>query len=175
MKKIQIFSSIILFCLLFVQCDNNKKKDRNQANTNNNELKTQNYSFENPPQFRKDGELLFLQKETNKELFKIDLEIASTDEERARGLMFRPEMAENQGMIFLFYKDEMQSFYMRNTIISLDIIYANSKKEIVDIYKNTNVLDDTSLPSKAPAMYVVEINGGLCDKYEIKEGDLIRF
>lgn len=159
-------------CLIFVQC-NEKKPDRKK--TNNTELKAKNYSFENPPKFRKDGELLFLQKETNKELLKIEIEIASTDEERARGLMYRKEMAENQGMIFLFYNEEMQSFYMRNTIISLDIIYVNSKKEIVDIYKNTNVLDETSLPSKAPAMYVVEINAGLCDKYGITEGDQIQF
>ncbi|HNQ67330.1 MAG TPA: DUF192 domain-containing protein [Bacteroidales bacterium] len=173
MKKGLLIFSILLISLISIQCNNDKKKDR--PKTHNGELKPINYSFENPPKFRKDGELWFLQNETNKELFKIDLEIASTDEERARGLMFRPEMEENQGMIFLFYKDEIQSFYMRNTIISLDIIYVNSDKEIVDIYKNTNILDDTSLPSKAPAMYVVEINGGLCDKYQIKEGDLIQF
>jgi uncharacterized membrane protein (UPF0127 family) len=173
MKKGLLIFSILLISLISIQCNNDKKK--HHPKTGNGELKPINYSFENPPKFRKDGELWFLQNETNKELFKIDLEIASTDEERARGLMFRPEMEENQGMIFLFYKDEIQSFYMRNTIISLDIIYVNSNKEIVDIYKNTNVLDDTSLPSKAPAMYVVEINGGLCDKYQIKEGDLIQF
>jgi len=173
MKRIYIFFSVILLCLFFVQCNNGKKKEHTIKN--GGELKPINYSFENPPKFRKDGELLFIQNETNKELFKIDLEIASTDEERTRGLMFRPEMAENQGMIFLFYKDEIQSFYMRNTVISLDIIYVNSKKEIVDIYKNTNTLDDTSLPSKAPAMYVVEINAGLCDKYGINEGDMIYF
>jgi len=175
MKRIFTYISIILVCLSCIQCNNNNKNTKEHTVTNGGELKTQNYSFDNPPKFRKDGELIFVRKGDNLELFKIDLEIASTDEERARGLMFRPEMAENQGMIFLFFKEEIQSFYMRNTLIPLDIIYINSKKEIVDIYKNTNVLDDTSLPSKSPAMYVVEINAGLCDKYNINEGDMIYF
>jgi len=172
MKKLLILSFIITVSLIFVQCDNGKPKN----NTNNNkELKQANYSFENPPKFRHDGDLTFIQKETFKELFKIQIEVASTDEEKARGLMFRPEMAENNGMLFLFPVEEIQSFYMRNTIISLDIIYVNAKKEIVDIYKETLVKNETSLPSKAPAMYVVEVNAGICDKYGIKEGDLISY
>jgi uncharacterized membrane protein (UPF0127 family) len=71
--------------------------------------------------------------------------------------------------------EERQSFYMRNTIISLDIIYVNAKFEIVDIYENTEVLNESSLPSAAPAKYVVEINAGLCEKYGIKIGDSIVF
>lgn len=167
---------IILIGVLILglnSCDNNNKKDRKPTGTK--ELKQKDYSFENPPEFRKDGELVFLEAGTYKELFKIETEIASTDEERARGLMFRKEMAENRGMLFLFAVEETQSFYMRNTIISLDIIYVNSKMEIVDIYPKTEALSETSLPSKAPAMYVVEINAGLCEKYGIEIGDLIRY
>jgi uncharacterized membrane protein (UPF0127 family) len=173
MKKIFLIIFTGVLILGFNSCDNNKKKDRKPTGTT--ELKQKEYSFENPPEFRKDGELVFLEMGTNKELFKIETEIASTDEERARGLMFRNEMAENQGMLFLFAQEEIQSFYMRNTIISLDIIYVNSKMEIVDIYPNTEALSETSLPSKAPAMYVVEINAGLCKQYGIEVGDLIRY
>lgn len=165
---------IIITSIILVSCNENKNKQNKNLN-NKTELKFKEYSFDNPPIFRKDGELSFFDKNTNLELFHIDTEIASTDETRARGLMFRKEMDEKNGMIFLFSKDEIQSFYMHNTLISLDILYVNSKMEIVDIYKNTNTLDDTSLPSKFPAMYVIEINAGLCDKYNIEIGDFIKF
>jgi len=170
-------STIILTALLILSiasCDN-KKKDRTITNNNAPVLKQNNYSFDNPPAFRNDGQLVFIDSETQESLFEIEVEVASTDIERATGLMYRAEMLENRGMLFLFASDQMQSFYMRNTLISLDIIYVNSNMEIVDFYPNTNPLDDTSLPSSDPAKYVVEINGGLCEKYEIEVGDQIIF
>ena len=164
-----------MLLLLFTQCKDSKKKHNKESKTSVKVLKQPNYSFDNPPQFRKDCELFFIKKANEKTIFKINTEIASTDIEKARGLMFRPEMPENNGMLFLMDYEGPQSFYMRNTIIPLDIIYVNSKFEIVDIYKNTNILDETSLPSAAPAKYVVEINAGLCDKYNIDVGDFIHF
>jgi uncharacterized membrane protein (UPF0127 family) len=87
--------------------------------------------------------------------------------------MFRESMDENQGMLFIFDREEMQGFYMRNTLIPLDIIFVNSKKQIVKIHKNARPLDETDLPSMKPAIYVVEVNGGFTDKYKIKEGEYI--
>ena len=174
----RIIILLTIFATIILMGCNNEKNKRNKDNTNvkiREELKIKEYIFENPPKFRKDGELNFVNKNTGEVLLKIDVEIASTDVDKARGLMYRSSMEENQGMLFLMDREEIQSFYMRNTIIPLDIIYVNSKFEIVDIYKNTKILDETSLPSKAPARYVVEINGGLCDKFNIKEGDKIAF
>lgn len=174
----RIIILLTIFATIILMGCNNEKNKRNKDNTNvkiREELKIKEYSFENPPKFRKDGELNFVNKNTGEVLLKIDVEIASTDVDKARGLMYRSSMEENQGMLFLMDREEIQSFYMRNTIIPLDIIYVNSKFEIVDIYKNTKILDETSLPSKAPARYIVEINGGLCDKFNIKEGDKIAF
>jgi len=88
--------------------DKPKRPDGMAKNTG--ELKFQDYNFENPPQFRKDGDLRFYDSNTQEELFHIETEVASTDESRARGLMFRKEMLENQGMFFLFPKDEIQGF-----------------------------------------------------------------
>jgi len=174
MKRKLIYFSII--CTLLVACGSNDKPKRPDGMAKNTgELKFQDYNFENPPQFRKDGDLRFYDSNTQEELFHIETEVASTDESRARGLMFRKKMLENQGMFFLFPKDEIQAFYMRNTLIPLDILYVNSKMEIVDIYKNTKPKDETSLPSKEPAKYVIEINAGLCDKYNIEIGDYIVF
>ena len=87
----------------------------------------------------------------------------------------RKEMDENKGMLFIFTNEDWRSFWMHNTLIPLDIIYVNAKREVVSICKNTNTLDDTSLPSEAPAMYVIEINAGLCDKYGIDKGTKVNF
>lgn len=122
--------------------------------------------------FQKDGELVFSTAD-DKTLQKIDIELADNEEKREIGLMMRRTMAENQGMLFLFETEQPQAFWMRNTILPLDIIYVNSKLEIVTIIKNAKPFDDTSLPSIKPAQYVVEVNAGFCDKYGIKEGDKI--
>jgi uncharacterized protein len=133
------------------------------------------YSFENPPIFTKEGELRFLSAKSNEIISQIDVEIADTHFERALGLMFRPEMEENHGMLFKFDYEEIQAFYMRNTVIPLDIIYVNMKGEIVKIYENTEILNDRSLPSDKPAIYVVEVNGGYCQAHNIGVGDKIEF
>ncbi|OGU89839.1 MAG: hypothetical protein A3K31_13355 [Ignavibacteria bacterium RIFOXYA12_FULL_35_25] len=80
-------------------------------------------------------------------------------------------MEEKQGMLFIFPDDAMQSFWMRNTLISLDMIFINSNKTIVTIHKNTKVLSDQSYPSTAPAQYVLEVNAGFTAKHDIQVGD----
>ena len=122
--------------------------------------------------FTKNGEVFF-QDSTKKLQKEVDVEIVETDEKRHLGLMFRESMAENQGMLFIFDREELQGFYMRNTLIPLDIIFVDAKKKIVKIHKNAKPLDETDLPSVKPSIYVVEVNGGFTDKFKIKEGDYI--
>ena len=64
---------------------------------------------------------------------------------------------------------------MKNTEFALDIIFINSKNEIVSIQKNAQPLDQTSLPSEAPAMLVLEVNAGLSDQWTLEPGDKIRW
>ena len=104
---------------------------------------------------------------------KIDLEIADNDYERALGLMNRKDMNENQGMLFIFPRQDYQSFWMRNTLISLDMIFVNDQKRIVTIHKNTKILSETSYPSSQPSMYVVEVIAGFTDRHNIQVGDKI--
>lgn len=87
--------------------------------------------------------------------------------------MYRENMQEDQGMLFIFPVEEYQSFYMKNTIMPLDIMFVNSKKQIVKIHKNTTPYSEKSLPSFNPAVYVVEVNAGFSDKFGIKEGSYI--
>jgi uncharacterized protein len=126
------------------------------------------------PPFVDEGDLKFIDK-NGKEIAKIDIEIVDKDAERNQGLMYRTHMGEFQGMLFLFEKPAPQAFWMHNTYISLDIIYVNEKKEVVSIQKNAATENDTSLPSKKPAQFVVEVNAGFADRYGIVEGTKIEF
>lgn len=122
--------------------------------------------------FTKDGVLAFSDSLSNEKI-KIDIEIADTEYKRQLGLMNRKSMEENQGMLFIFNEERFQSFWMLNTLISLDIMFVNKEKRIVTIHKNTTPLSQQSYPSSEPAIYVVEVIGGYCDKHSIQVGDKI--
>ena len=126
------------------------------------------------PQFVLEGKLSFINK-SDTEIRTIDIEIADNDPERSRGLMHRTKLSDQQGMLFIFDAEEDQSFWMKNTKISLDILYINAKKEIVTIYRHTQPYSESPIPSFKPAQYVVEVRGGFCDQYGVKEGDKIHF
>jgi len=127
------------------------------------------------PVFRKDGELRFLSSKSNMVLSEIEIELADNDAEREQGLMYRDSMAENAGMLFLMGTEEIQSFWMKNTIISLDILYVNNDRRIVSIHKNCEPFSLEPISSEQPASFVVEVIAGYTDKHGIKVGDLISF
>lgn len=122
--------------------------------------------------FTKESELIFFDS-TGVQKVKIDIEIADDDYQRELGLMNRKSMLETQGMLFIFPFAKYQSFWMRNTFISLDMIFVDENREIVTIHKNTKILSDESYPSTQPAKYVVEVVSGFTDKYNIVIGDKI--
>lgn len=103
------------------------------------------------------------------------VELANTPEECALGLMYRTELPLNQGMLFVFNKEAVIPFWMKNTPLCLDMLWINAHHKIVYIeHKATPLSEDTINPGK-PAMYVLEINGGLAEKYHLHEGDTVRF
>jgi len=122
--------------------------------------------------FKKDGVLTFYDS-TGNTLAKIDIQIANTDFDRQLGLMFRKSMHENQGMLFIFPQESVQSFWMRNTYISLDMIFVNTGKKIITIQRNTKILSDKSYQSSGPANYVIEVDAGFSNKFNIKVGDRV--
>ncbi len=124
--------------------------------------------------FKKDGVLTFFDS-TDNILAKIDIQTANTDFDRQLGLMFRKSMSENQGMLFIFPQESVQSFWMRNTYISLDMIFVNTDKKIITIHKNTKTLSDQSYRSTGPAKYVIEVDAGFSDKFNIKVGDKVNW
>ena len=127
--------------------------------------------------FTKEGELTLysLKDSISTPITSIDIEIADNDYERETGLMYRKTMEEKKGMLFIEDKLKPQSFYMRNTLIPLDIIFIDNLFKIVSFQKNAKPLDETSLPSEKPAKYILEINAGLSDQWNLKVGDSISF
>lgn len=125
--------------------------------------------------FTKEGEITLKKRVSDSILAELDLEIAETDYETQTGLMYRHSMNDKQAMLFIFKEEELRSFYMKNTEFALDIIFINSKKEIVSIKKNAKPFDKTSLSFNAPAMYVLEINAGLSDTWGLEIGDVLEW
>lgn len=127
------------------------------------------------PKFVKEGEVKFL-KAADKSLVKqIDVEVATGIEEQRQGLMFRSHMEENNGMLFVYPNQSRLTFWMKNTLIPLDIIFIDSKGIIDTIYRKTTPHSESSLPARRNVQFVVEVNGGFSDKFGIKEGDLIEY
>ncbi|MBP1839393.1 DUF192 domain-containing protein [Formosa algae] len=125
--------------------------------------------------FKKEGELTLYKAKTDSIIKVLDIEIADTGYDRETGLMYRSSMEENRGMLFVFPKEEPRAFYMKNTQIALDLIYIGKNQTVVSISKNAKPMDETSLLSYEPAMYVLEINAGLADLWQLKKGDSITY
>lgn len=100
----------------------------------------------------------------------VAVEIASTPQKRAFGLMYRKDLSESQGILFLFPREEPLSFWMKNTPLSLDIVFINSAHTVINITANTTPFSEEPLPSAAPAQFVLEVNAGFCQKHRITAG-----
>ena len=164
----------LVFCLALSACDNSSSSSSKTPGKNPNSG-VPSTPEKSGPQFRKDSELRFFDSQTKEELAKIDIEIAADEATRNQGLMYRKSMEETQGMLFIFPNSEPRFFWMRNTYISLDIIYVDPQKKIVSIAQNTVPFSEAHVPSNDPAMYVVEVLAGYCIRHNINVGDIVTF
>lgn len=103
-----------------------------------------------------------------------DIELAITLEEKATGLMHRTEMAEDAGMLFYFGDEVKRTFWMKNTLIPLDMLFVKRDGTIRHIHENAVPHDLTVIPSQGGAAAVLEINGGMSQKLGIKAGDRVK-
>jgi uncharacterized membrane protein (UPF0127 family) len=101
------------------------------------------------------------------------VELALTPEEQARGLMFRRELPEGQGMLFDFGADGIREFWMKNTYIPLDMIFIRSDGSIAKIAENTVPLSEARVSSDRPVRAVLEVIGGTSRKLGISVGDRV--
>lgn len=101
------------------------------------------------------------------------IELALTGSEMERGLMFRKSMPKMHGMLFVFHSSAQRSFWMRNTLIPLDIIFIEQDGRIGHIHHQARPLDESMITSSGKAWAVLEINGGMAHTLGIKEGDMV--
>ena len=101
------------------------------------------------------------------------LSVADNDAERARGLMYRRSMADNSGMLFDFGNERDITMWMRNTYISLDMLFIDANGRIGHIAANTTPLSDTVISSRIKAQFVLEINAGIARRQGIEVGDRV--
>ena len=99
-------------------------------------------------------------------------EIAATENARSLGLMLRETLPPDRGMLFVFDREHVMSFWMKNTLIPLDIVFIDHAGKIVAI-RLMKPRDETITSSDRPALYALELNAGSADKAGIKEGDTI--
>lgn len=104
---------------------------------------------------------------------KFDVELALDDTQRARGLMFREKLGPYDGMLFDFYKDAPVSFWMKNTLIPLDMVFIAGDGTIKSIHANAVPHSTETIPSQFPVRAVLEINGGSAKLLGIKPGDKV--
>ncbi len=104
-------------------------------------------------------------------------EVADSGLKRQQGLMFRKSLSDNDGMLFIFDEEEQHAFWMQNMLISLDIIWINREKEIVDIVIDAPPCNDScsNMIPRSKAKYVLEVRSGFIQKYNIKIGQRVIF
>jgi uncharacterized membrane protein (UPF0127 family) len=106
---------------------------------------------------------------------RVKVELARTPEKREMGLMYRDKLEKGTGMLFIFEEESVQSFWMKNTLMPLDMIFINRDLEIAGIVENAEPL--TLSPRKVDALsqFVLEVEGGFCGKYGISKGMQVEF
>lgn len=114
---------------------------------------------------------LVIRTEKGQQKFKVEL--ADNDATRARGMMYRTSMAPDAGMLFDFKQEQMASFWMRNTLIPLDMLFIKADGTILNIHQRAIPRDETGINSIGPVRAVLELNGGTASRLGIKAGDRV--
>lgn len=121
---------------------------------------------------KEDGSELIIETQNGKAIFEV--EIADTPEKMQKGLMFRKSMPKNHGMIFDVKPAQIITMWMKNTFISLDMIFVSENGTINQIIKNTTPESEKILGKNIKSRAVIELNAGQADKHDIHVGDKVR-
>lgn len=105
---------------------------------------------------------------------RFSVEVADTAAERSQGLMHRETMARSAGMLFVYKRPQPVSFWMRNTLIPLDMIFMDATGTVRRVHENAIPLDETGIDGGAGIQFVLEINGGLADRLGIVAGSELK-
>lgn len=110
---------------------------------------------------------------TGHSVIRVDAELAIDDKKQQLGMMFRNRMDEQDGMLFVFPDAQMRYFWMKNTLLPLDILFIGPDARVVSIHENAVPHDETLISSKKPASAALELKGGMAKMWGIKEGAII--
>jgi hypothetical protein len=121
--------------------------------------------------FAASGTTIVLKTETGDHSF--DVEVMTTFQERARGLMFRRSLPEKSGMLFLYDRPEPAAMWMKNTVIPLDIVFIAPGGTVHRIEKNTEPFSTETISSDGLIIAVLELNAGAADRIKLKRGDRV--
>ena len=111
--------------------------------------------------------------ETARGTAEVALEIADTPPARNRGLMYRDNLPDGRGMLFVFDDDADHSFWMKNTLIPLDMIFISADHRIIGVRANATPLSTASIGVDAPSRYVLEVPGGWAARHGVGTGDRV--
>lgn len=114
--------------------------------------------------------------QTQNEKIEIEVEIADDDLERSNGLMYREELADGSGMLFVFPEEAPLNFWMKNTYIPLDILFFNKNRVVISVVENMEPCKIMNCPlysSKFPAQFALEVPAGFVKKHGVKIGDVM--
>ena len=103
----------------------------------------------------------------------ITADVASTDETRQKGLMFRTSMGKNEGMLFVFPQIGYHAMWMRNTLINLSVAYLDDHGKVISIHE-MQALNETAHQALGPARYALEMNAQWFSQHKVKQGDTIK-
>ena len=131
-----------------------------------------NSNYVSPP-FRKEGTLSFLDAQAGKNIIDIDIEIANTATEKNRGLKNRKFLPANAGYLYVYDEETPKTFTMESTYLTLDFLFISANQEIMRISKNRQPLSSASIPSGGKVLYVLQVQGGFCDAFNIRVGDFV--
>lgn len=112
---------------------------------------------------------------TGKGAFTFNVELADTEAEREKGLMFRTELAPDAGMVFDFHTTQPVQFWMQNTLIPLDMVFISADGIVKSIHANARPMDTTVIPSGEPVRFVLEIAGGRGAEIGLAPGDRVDY
>jgi hypothetical protein len=113
--------------------------------------------------------------ETRRGEARVEVEVVRTQQAIRRGLMYRTHLGENAGMLFLFRREKIQSFWMKNTLIPLDMIFIRADMTVAGVVENAEPRTLTGRSVPTPSQYVLEVNGGWSAKRGVGAGDRVRF
>lgn len=105
----------------------------------------------------------------------VEVEVAATRDSRTRGLMWRTELAPGKGMLFIFPVETIQGFWMRNTLIPLDMLFIAADGTVAGIVENAAPQTLDSRTVGKPSKYVLEVPGGWCGKQGVVAGSKVAF